>query len=347
MTPVVDLGPARRPLRLGMVSTVLNTRTVLVVLAAGAGCVVAFVLAVVLGDYPVPISDIPGILAGADGGFATTVVLEWRLPRAIAAVVFGAGLAVSGAIFQSLTRNPLGSPDVIGLGAGAFTGALVAVIWLGGQWMTPLMALAGGIGAAAVVYLLAYRHGMSGLRFVIVGIAVSSALTAVNTILLLRMSTMQATVVNIWGQGTLADLRWAQVIPVGCGIFILLTAAVLLSSRLRQLELGDEPAATTGVRIEPVRIALLTIGVILTAIVTSVCGPIAFVALAAPQLARLLSGAGSTTLLGSAALGALLLSASDVVAAHLLPVSVPVGVVTVVIGGVYLLGLIITEARRP
>lgn len=342
----VDFGPARRPFRALGVSAVLNTRILLLVALSGLGCAAAFVLAVTNGDYPVSLDQLAAIFSGHDTSFAATVVLEWRIPRAVASLVFGAALAVSGAIFQSITNNPLGSPDVIGLGAGAFTGALIAINFLGGGALTTVLALAGGVASALVVYLMSYRRGIAGMRFVIVGIAVASALTAVNSILLLRMSTMQATVVSVWGQGTLADLRWEQVVPVCGALCVLIAAALLLSPGLRQLELGDDTAHATGIRIERTRLAVLAIAVCLIAIVTSVTGPIAFVALAAPHVARLLSGSAGTTLMGSAAVGAVLLSASDVVAAHFLPVSVPVGVVTVVIGGVYLLGLIFREARR-
>lgn len=342
----VDFGSARAVFRTTGVSAVVNTRVALLVALCGIGCAGAFILAVTMGDYPVSLQQFSAIFAGSDTSFAATVVLEWRLPRAVASLVFGAALGVSGAIFQSVTKNPLGSPDVIGLGAGAFTGALIAISFLGGGTLTTVFALAGGVGSALVVYLMSYRRGVAGMRFVIVGIAVASALTAVNSILLLRMSTMQATVVSVWGQGTLADLRWAQVVPVSAALCVLIVLALLLSPGLRQLELGDDTAHATGIRIERTRLAVLAIGVFLIAIVTSITGPIAFVALAAPHLARLLTGAAGTTLLGSAAVGALLLSGSDVVAAHFLPVSVPVGVVTVVVGGAYLLGLVFREARR-
>ena len=345
-TEPVRFGSWRRPVRLGTASLVLNTRVVLLVLVSLAAVFAAFLLAVSLGKFPVPAADVFSILGGADHGFASKVVLEWRLPRAVAAVTFGAGLGVSGAIFQSLTRNPLGSPDVIGLGAGAFTGALLAVTLTDARWAITVFALAGGAGSGALVYLLSFRRGLSGIRFVIVGIAVSSALTAVNSLLLLRMSTFTATTVSAWGQGTLTDAKWGEVAPVSCAVLALLIAAFALAPALRQLELGDDPAAASGARVEPARLWLLVIGVVLTATVTSITGPIAFVALVAPQLARLLTGGGGATLAGSAATGALLLSVSDVAAAHLFPVSVPVGVVTAVLGGGYLLGLLVREARR-
>lgn len=346
MRGTVDFGPQRHIVRIGGASAVANTRALLLVLSALLVGTVAFLLAVTLGDYPVPVDQVFAILGGSDGGFASKVVLEWRLPRAAASLVFGAALGVSGAIFQSVTRNPLGSPDVIGLGVGAYTGALIAALMAGSQLTMTLFALAGGLATAAVVTLLAYRRGLSGGRFVIMGIAVSSALTAVNTILILRMNTRYATSVSIWGQGTLQDVTWIEVLTVGTGIALLLSAAAALAPSMRQLELGDDTAASSGVPMERARLGLLAVGTLLIALVTSITGPIAFVALVAPQLARLIARSPGATLLGSAASGAMLLSVSDVVAGHLFPLSVPVGVVTAVLGGVYLLGLILREARR-
>ncbi len=342
----VDFGSHRILLRTRRTSSIVNTRTATLVIVALLGGMVTFFLAVSLGKFPVPLGEVFSILGGGDHGFSNQVVLEWRLPRAVAGLVFGAGLGVSGAIFQSITRNPLGSPDVIGLGVGAYTGALIASLVFGGGVAVTVLALAGGVGSALIVYLLSYRRGLSGIRFVVVGIALSSALTAVNSILLLRMSTRFATTVSIWGQGSLVDVTWAEVWPAALCVLVLILLATGLGPSMRQLELGDSAAASTGVPIERARLALLAVGVLLTAIITGVTGPIAFIALVAPQLARLLTGNGGATLAGSAATGALLLSAADVAASHLLPVSVPVGVVTAVLGGAYLLALILREARR-
>lgn len=348
-TRPVDFGPGRRTIRTARdrLSGVVNVRAVTVAAVCLLGCVAIFFVALATGDYPIDLATLFDVVRGRETGFPAMVVLEWRLPRAVGAVVFGIALGISGALLQSVTRNPLGSPDVIGFNAGAFTGALIAINWLGGSLgTTAALALAGGLTAAAAVYLLAYRRGVSGFRFVVVGVAVSSALIAVNTLLLLRMSTVMATVASIWGQGTLENLRWEQLTPMTAAILPAVVAAVWLAHGMRQLELGDDLARGTGVTAERLRLGLLLLSVVLTAIVTSVCGPIAFVALAAPHIARLATGSAGTPILGAAAVGALLLSGSDFVASRLLPVSVPVGVVTVIVGGIYLVWLITREARR-
>jgi iron complex transport system permease protein len=344
----VDFGVSRRPVRLGShLSGIVNTRGVLLIVFSVVACVVVTVSAIVLGDYPVPLHQVAAILSGTDYGFANTVVLDWRLPRAVAAIVFGAALGVSGAIFQSVTRNALGSPDVIGFNAGAYTGAIISIGFLGGsQLTTTLLALAGGAAAALVVYGLAFRRGVSGTRFVVIGIAVSLALIALNSLLVLRMSQQVATAAVMWGQGTLENIRWHQVAPMCATLAAILMFAAILSGSMHQLELGDDTASATGIRVEPTRLALIAVGVALTAVVTSVCGPIAFVALAAPHLARLVAGSAGTSLTSAAATGALLLSACDLAAQHLLPVAIPVGVVTVVVGGAYLAWLITWKLRR-
>lgn len=345
----VDFGPYRRAIRVadGRLSGVVNVRAMIVVGACFLGCCVTFVVALATGAYPIEFATFAAVVRGRETGFPATVVLEWRLPRALAATVFGAALGIGGAVLQSITRNPLGSPDVIGFNAGAFTGALIAINWFGGSLgATTALALTGGLSAAAIVYLLAYRRGVSGFRFVVVVVAVSAALTAVNTLLLLRMSTVLATVASIWGQGTLENLRWAQVAPMTAAIFSLVLVGAWFGAGRRQLELGDDVARATGVAVERLRLTLLIWSVLLTAIVTSVCGPIAFVALAAPHIARLATGSSGTPVLGAAAIGALLLSGSDLAASRLLPVSVPVGVVTVILGGLYLVWLVLRQARR-
>jgi len=346
----VDFGPDRRIVRVGRrgaLSGVVNTRVVVLAAAATVLCAAVFFVAVANGSYSVPLDELQRILTGGGHRFATTVVLDWRLPRALSATVFGTALGVSGAVFQSLTRNPLGSPDIIGFNTGAYTGALVAIIGFGGAtWITIGFAMAGAIVTALFVFLLASRDGLSGYRFVVVGIGVAAVLTAVNSLIVLRAETRIAMFATVWGQGSLEDLRWEQALPAILLIAVLLPMTALAARGLRRLELGDDNARALGTRLEAARLPLILLAITLTAVVTSVCGPIAFLALAAPQIARLLTRSAGVTLVGSAAVGAVLLSASDVVAAQLLPEAVPVGIVTVMAGGGYLVCLLIRQIRR-
>jgi len=291
----------------------------------------------------------PGeVLAGLAGNDGSVVIREWRLPRVAAALVFGAALGLAGAVFQNLTRNPLGSPDVIGLDAGAYTGALVAITVLGGG-AAALAAgsVAGGLLAAAVVYTLSLDAGLSGLRLVVNGIAVNAMLTALNSWIVLRADLDVAMAATGWSVGSLNGADWAEVrLPFAViGGFALLLVA--LSRAMHQSALGDELAVTSGVRLARLRLLLVVAGVGCTATVTAVAGPIVFVALAAPQIGRRLARAGGVPLLPAALTGAVLLLGADLVAQLLLaPVALPVGVVTTAIGGLYLIWLLITEVRR-
>ncbi|MDT0268517.1 iron chelate uptake ABC transporter family permease subunit [Streptomyces sp. DSM 44915] len=326
------------------------TRTLRSRLVAGALTAALLVLAAValaVGDYRLSLGQ---VLAGLGGsaGFDSVVVLEWRLPRVTACVAFGAALGLAGALFQTITRNPLGSPDIIGFASGAYTGVIVATTVLGGTLATATGgALVGGLATALVIYLLAYRDGVQGFRLIIVGVGVTAMLHAVNAWLLLRAQVEVAMSAAIWGNGSLSLAGWPDVGPA-LGVLAAALPLVAAANRpLRQLELGDDAAAAHGVRVEPARLAIIGLGILLTAVVTAATGPIAFVALAAPQIARRLAAAPGIPLTHAALTGSFVLLGADLIAQHLPPNPVPVGVVTVVLGGAYLLSLLVREARRP
>ncbi|UVY84438.1 iron chelate uptake ABC transporter family permease subunit [Brachybacterium sp. NBEC-018] len=337
-----------RVLRLGPLSRIVHPRRlvlslVLLLLALGL-----LVLALSLGDRVVPPGRVLAAFLPDAPRLDRMVVVEWRAPRAVAALVFGACLGVSGAIFQSLTDNPLGSPDVIGLNTGSFTGVLVVMV-LGGAGAGALAAgaVAGGLLTAAVVYLLAYRGGLQGFRLVVVGIAVGAVLSSANTWFSVKASLDVSLRAAVWGAGSLTPVRWGSVAVVAAVAALLLATVPLLARWMRALEIGDEGATMLGLRVERAKILLAVVGVALTAVVTSVAGPIAFISLAAPQIARRLRRSGSFDPVGSALTGAVLLAAADLIAVHVVPGAVlPVGSVTVCIGGLYLVWLLLREGGR-
>lgn len=342
----VDFGRRTLPVRRAGFSMRWDVRTLVVCALLAALMVTMGLFALATGDYPLTIGQVVGALTGQDGGFTHIVVVEWRLPRVLSAIVFGAALGVAGAIFQTLTRNPLGSPDVIGFSTGSYTGALLVIITIGGGYLQVAAgALVGGVATAAVVYLFAYKRGVQGFRLIIVGIAVSAMLTSLNTWLLMTADLEVAMTGAAWGAGTLNGIGWKQTLPAIVVIVVLLAATCWLARPMHQLELGDDAARALGLSAEPVRLGLVIVGVGLTACVTAAAGPIAFVALAAPQIARRLARSAGVTLAPAAFTGAFLLTAADYVAQHFLR-AVPVGVVTVCIGGAYLIWLLIHEARR-
>ncbi len=307
------------------------------------------VTALTLGERDLGIGQVlRAFLPGADH-LDHVVVVQWRAPRVVGAVVFGAALGVSGAIFQSLTRNPLGSPDIIGLNTGAYTG-VVAVLMFGATGYVALAggALVGGLATSLVIYLLAFRQGIQGFRLIIVGIAISAILSSINTWFSAKSDLSVALEAAVWGAGSLNGVTWTAVGTTTAIIAVLAVALPAARRRLSQLELGDDAAAATGVRVESSKAYLVIVGVIPTALVTAAIGPVAFIALAAPQIARRLTRHGdSADLAGAALVGAFLLLVSDMIAQHAFSgVMLPVGSVTVCIGGGYLVWLLIREARR-
>lgn len=319
--------------------------------ARGVGVLVGLVVVVVmlglvalsLGDYPLSPPQVVRALVTGDG-FAGTIVRDWRAPRVVAAICFGAALALSGAVFQSLTDNPLGSPDVIGFTTGSYTGVIVAVAVLGaGTGETTVGALAGGVVTALGVYLLAYRRGIQGHRLIIVGVGVTAMLTAFNSWLLLRTRTELAMTISIWGAGSLDLIEWSTLVPALAVLLAGTAGLAVLTPHLRQLELGDDAAAAHGVRLEASRLALIVVGMILIAAATAVSGPIGFVSLACPQIARRLRAGAGLPLVDTALVGSVVLLTADLVAQYALPVVVPAGVITIVFGGGYLLWMLIAR----
>ncbi|MGO2139335.1 MAG: FecCD family ABC transporter permease [Leucobacter sp.] len=343
----VDFGRKVKRVRIGRARLRIDVRHLTVcalVLFAGLAIGIA---ALANGEYPLTLGQVWHAIASGVNDFTHTVVVEWRMPRALAAITFGAALGASGAVFQSLTRNPLASPDILGFSAGAYTGAIVVMIVFQGTYIdVAIGAFVGGLASAAVVYLLAFKGGVQGFRLIIAGIAVSAMLSSLNTWLTLTADLDTALVAAVWGAGSLNGMTWNQT-GVGSILVVLLLIGTIACSRpLRQLELGDDAAKALGVRVEPARLGLMLVSVALIAVVTAAAGPISFVALAAPQIARRLTRSAGVSVIASAAMGALLLSASDFIALHALPAMLPVGTVTVVLGGGYLIWLLVHEARR-
>jgi iron complex transport system permease protein len=325
----------------------LDVRSVVVGFVLVAAVLALALVAMVSGSYEIKVGQVFSALTGGESGLTRDIIIYWRLPRVTATIVFGAALGVSGAIFQSSMRNPLASPDVIGFSSGSHTGALIVILVLnGGYLQVAAGALVGGMATALLVYLLAYRRGLQGFRLIIVGIGFSSMLVSLNSWLILRADLDQALAAAAWSNGSLNGVGWHQVVVGSIAIVVLLASAAGLSVPMRQMELGDDAAASQGVRVSWTRPALMVVGVALTATVTAASGPIAFVALVAPQIARRLARTAGITLAPAACVGALLLGIADYVAQHVAPTPLPVGVITVMVGGGYLGYLLFSEARR-
>ncbi|MGW6738248.1 FecCD family ABC transporter permease [Streptomyces sp. NPDC055013] len=345
--PPVDFGRRALVLRRRRIAVRLQWRSVVVCAVLAAAIAGTAVLALMTGSYALSPGQVLSALTGRETGIVHDIVVEWRLPRVAAAVVFGAALGVSGAVFQSLLRNPLADPGIVGFSQGSYTGALIVILVVNGTYVQLVGgALLGGMATAVAVYLLAHSRGVHGFRLIVVGIGVSAMLGSLNTWLILKADLDQAMSAAAWGAGSLNGVSWDQVVIGGACITGLLLLAGMLSRPMRQMELGDDAAASLGVRVSPVRLGLILVGVALTATVTAASGPIVFISLVAPQIGRRLARTAGITLAPAAFVGALLCLASDYLAQHVAPTPLPVGIITVVLGGGYLGHLLFTEARR-
>ena len=342
-----DVGYRRVLLRVGPLRMHVRLRSIAVGLAAvGVLCALG-VLSLGLGTYPLAPQEVIRTLLGGGDTMDRTVVIDWRLPRSIAAITIGALLGIAGALFQTVTRNPLASPDILGLSNGAFTGMLLTLVFFSAGWpQLTTGAVLGGVVTALLIWLLSARGGVQGFRLIVVGIGVSAILASLNTWMLLQIELETAMFASAWGTGSLNGVTAGPLTATLLCALPFLVAAVMLVPRLRQLGLGDDMAASSGVRPSAIRAIALLTGVVLVAAATTVAGPVAFVSLAAPQIARLLARTPHLSLVLSGLLGGVLLLGADVIAQHVLPTALPVGVVTVSVGGAYLVLMIILEIRR-
>lgn len=329
------------------VSFRIRTRTLAVCLALAALLLLLAFFSLTAGRFDTGMADVFHALSGQATGKTRMIILEWRLPRMLLAMLLGAALGLGGAIFQSLTRNPLGSPDIIGFAAGSHTGALVVLLMFsGGYYATALGALGGGIVTAMLVYLLAGTTGQQGFRLIVVGIGTSAMLSAFNAWLIQKADLEMAMGAAFWAAGSLNGLGFEQLRPAAILFCLLCLPLAALARPLRQMELGDDAALASGVTVRRTRGMLMLIGVALTAVATATAGPISFIALCAPQIARRLAGASSVGLFTPALAGAVLLALADIAAQHAFGRQLPVGIMTISVGGLYLLWLLIREGRR-
>lgn len=308
---------------------------------------VAFCLSLSLGDLWIPLPDVARVTLGLSADPpAPFIVGELRYPRAVMAVMVGLAFGMAGTILQQLVRNPLASPDIIGVTYGASATAVVAILVFGASgYVLSFWALLGGLGAAALVYGLAWRQGVTGYRMVLIGIGVGAVGESLTAYFLTRAKLYEATVALRWLTGSLSDASESRMHVLGWCLVVFIPVALLLSRWIRPLQLGDESARELGLRVETSRLSLVVASVLLASVATAAAGPVAFVALMAGPVAGLLTGKSGGGLISSGLVGALLVVVSDMVGQHLFPQSLPVGVITGIIGAPYLIWLLIRMNR--
>ena len=335
-------------LRLPGLSVRLQQRSVTVALVLASAIIALGLWSLAAGDFPLALERVLATLAGQGEGGENFVVLSLRLPRVLTAILAGAAFGVSGALLQSLARNPLASPDIIGFDAGAALGAVASVVVFGASGaMIAAGAIGGGLAAAAMVLAASWRNGVAPMRLVLVGIGAGAFFYAGMQFLLTRSDIFEASAAQAWLTGSLNARVWLHVGVAALGALTLIPAALALHAALERLELGDDLAAALGIRVELARIAAGGVAVLLAAVAVASAGPLPFVALAAAPLARRMSGASGPTLMGAGLVGAVIVLGADLAGRLVFaPVQLPAGIFTAVLGVPYLLWLLATQIRK-
>ncbi|MCX6399193.1 MAG: iron chelate uptake ABC transporter family permease subunit [Propionibacteriales bacterium] len=324
-------------------------RTLGVVAVGAALCVVLLLMTFGLGAAGVPPARSFPALFGVGDRFDLLVVRDLRLPRGLAAILAGVAFGLAGALFQSTLRNNLASPDILGISGGASLGAVTAVVGYGAAGTTVnLAAGAGALAAAVAVWALAWRNGLHGIRFVLVGVGIAYLCGSLISWRLSEADEREGGTVLLWTVGSVADIREGTLGILAFGVTALVLLTVPIARQQRALALGDDHAQGLGLGPTRSRVLALLIGVGLVALATAVAGPIAFVALVAPAIARRLVDDGGPALVASCVVGGALTMLSDVVGQYALPggITAPVGIVTGLVGAPYLLWLLARSERK-
>ncbi|MEU6263511.1 FecCD family ABC transporter permease [Saccharopolyspora shandongensis] len=315
-----------------------------------AAVIAVLIFALCFGRYPIGVPDVVATLFGQGTPRTDYVVLRLRMPRALTGLLVGAALGLAGSIFQNILRNPLASPDVIGVTAGSSLAALLCITVFGASgFVLPTAALAGGLATAGLIYLLAWRRGITGHRLALVGIGVAAVLSSIVSYLITRSDTEIATIALFWLTGSLNGVGWAEAATAAAFLAVLVPVALVLGRVLAALQLGDEVARGLGLRVEWCRLGMLAVAVALAGVATAVAGPVAFVAFVSGPISVRLLRTGRPSLLPAAMTGALVTLVADLAAQHLFSGAVlqlPVGVVTGAVGAPYLLYLLAVVNRR-
>ncbi len=297
-----------------------------------------------VGSYPLTFEKLFAVLSGhTNEPIAERIVWNIRLPRVVTALFVGIALGVSGAVFQSVSKNALGSPDIIGFTTGAASGALIQIIiFHSSTQMVMLSAVIGGMVTAIIVYFLSRKHSVvGGYRLILIGIGIGSILNALNGLMLVKGNLDQAIVANLWLAGSLNARNWNHAIPVMVGVFIIVPIVIYKARTLHLLEMGDDMASQIGVAVERERLIMTFLSVALAALATAAAGPIGFIALAAPQLVIRILRVGHIPVAASAVMGGGLLLVADMVSqTKPFGFNLPIGQLTSLVGGAYLLWLL-------
>ncbi|MET0928283.1 MAG: iron chelate uptake ABC transporter family permease subunit [Aeromicrobium sp.] len=306
-----------------------------------------FILTMMVGSFFVsPIDVVTSVLGLSDDPTNNFIVRDLRLPTAAAGLAVGVALGISGIVFQKLLGNPLASPDFVGVSSGASLFAVSAIVLFNASsTVISGSALLGALVTAFLIYVLAWRGGVSGYRFILIGIAVSEFMLSIVGYIISRAQLYEAREAMTWLVGTVGQSGTGELRTLYVALVVLIPVAVILERPLRTLELGDDTAKALGSRVEISRLALIALSIVLVGLSVAVAGPIAFVALIAGPIAQRLTGAAGG-IMAAGMVGAVIVLGADLVAQQVLPTSLPTGIVTGLIGAPYLIYLLATVNRE-
>jgi iron complex transport system permease protein len=312
----------------------------------GVVLLVLFAVALMVGNTFYPLDEVIRVILGETVPGASFTVGELRLPRALLAVLTGIAFGMAGVTFQTLLRNPLASPDIIGISNGAGAAAVIGIVVLSLNGpLVSAFALGGALVTAVAIYLLSIKEGFAGTRLILIGIGVSAMLQSVISYVLSRAASWDIQTAMQWLTGSLNTASWDRVVPLAIAAAVIVPFMLSQGRALGVLRLGDDSAAGLGVRVNSTRLLFILSAVALLAFATAATGPIAFVSFMAGPIAARLTGPGANLLVPSAFVGAVLVLGGDLIAQFALGTRYPVGVVTGVLGAPYLIYLLIRTNR--
>ncbi|MDR7111717.1 iron complex transport system permease protein [Microbacterium trichothecenolyticum] len=323
-----------------------SRRRVIVTAALAVGVVLVFVASLMIGQTFYGLDEVVRVVLGQTVPGASFTVGELRLPRAVLAILAGFAFGIAGVTFQTMLRNPLASPDIIGITAGASAAAVFGIVILSlSETAVSVLAVVGGLATALAIYLLSNKGGFAGTRLILIGIGVAAMLDAAVTYVLSKAPAYDLQAAMRWLTGSLNGATWSTVLPLAIASVVLVPALLAKGRDLNVLRLGDDAAASLGIRLQGTRVVVIVAAVALLAFATAATGPIAFVAFMAGPIAARIVGPGGSLLLPSALVGALLVQLSDLLGQFAFDSRYPVGVVTGVLGAPFLISLLIRTNR--
>lgn len=332
--------------QVGQARTRRSRRRVAASVNLAACAVVLFVVSLMVGQTFYGPGEVVRVVLGEIVPGASFTIGELRLPRAVLAVLTGSCFGVAGTTFQTLLRNPLASPDVIGISSGASAAAVIAIVVLSvDESLVSLLAIAAALVTALLIYLLAYKDGVVGSRLILIGIGIASMLDSVIAYVIVRAASWDLQTAMRWLTGSLNGATWSEVRPLVVALAVFAPVLLAQSRNLTLMQQGDESASSLGVRVERTRVVAIVAAVVLIAFATAAAGPIAFVAFLSGPIAARLVGGGGSLMVPAALAGAVLVLVSDLVGQYAFGSRYPVGVITGTVGAPYLVHLLVRTHR--